>query len=63
MSVKSWAQLLDGQLDNIGLLSILLNERERNLRETVNLLKERCNHMDRQNMVADISENISLVFY
>lgn len=61
--MKSWAQLLDGQLDNIGLLSILLNERERNLRETVNLLKERCNHMDRQNMVADISENISLVFY
>ena len=60
--MKSWVQQLDGQLDSTG-LSFIINEQEHNLREIIKLVKERCNDMDRQNMVSDISENVSLLFY
>jgi hypothetical protein len=61
--VKSWAMELKEELHNIGLAFGWRKKQERNLRELLRLVKERCNDMERQNILAKFPEKNSLTLY
>jgi hypothetical protein len=62
MGVKSWAMELKEELHNIG-LAFVWRKQDCNLREILRLVKERCNDMERQNILAKFPEKRLLTLY
>jgi hypothetical protein len=54
---------LKEELHKIGLASVWRKQQECNLREMLRLVKERCNDMERQNILAKFLEKRSLTLY
>jgi hypothetical protein len=63
MSVRCWSKELKEELYNIGLTFVWRKQQESNLKEVKKIVKDRCNDIDRQNIVAKMSEKISLTLY
>jgi hypothetical protein len=55
VGIKSWAVELKEELHNIGLAFVSKNQQECNSKEMLRLEKERCNDIERQNMLAKFS--------
>ena len=60
MSVFSWTVELKEELYNTGLAFVWMKQQDCNLREMTNMLKDRCNNIERQNILAKLSKKSSL---
>jgi hypothetical protein len=61
--VKSWARDVKEELHNIGLAFVRRNQQECNWKEMLRLVKEKCNDIERQNILAKFPEKNSLTLY
>jgi hypothetical protein len=63
MGVKSWAMEVKEKLHNIGLTFVWRKQQECNWKEMLRFVKERCNDIERQNILAKFPEKGSLTLY
>ena len=63
VGIKSWAMEVKEELHNIGLAFVWRNQQECNWKEMLKLVKERCNDIERQNMLAKLPDKSSLTLY
>jgi hypothetical protein len=63
MGVKSSAMEVKDELHNVGLAFVWRQQQECNWREMLRLMKERCNDIERQNILAKFPEKSSLTLY
>ena len=63
MRVKSWAREVKEKLHNVGLAFVWRNQQECNWKEMLKLVKERCNNIERQNILAKFPYKSSLTQY
>ena len=63
MGVKSWAVELKDEWYNIGLALVWSKKHECNVGDMIRIVKERCNGIERQNLLAKCAEKRSLKMY
>jgi uncharacterized phage-like protein YoqJ len=63
LGVKSWAMEVTEELHNIRLAFVWRKQQACNWKEMLRFLKEICNDIDRQNMLAKFPEKSSLTLY
>jgi hypothetical protein len=62
LKVDGWAKELKEELEKMALAYVWQNQTEINV-TTCKIIRERCNHIQKQNMFADINAKNSLTFY
>jgi hypothetical protein len=63
IGIKSWAMEVKKELHNIGMAFVWRTQQECNWKEMLRLVKERCNDIERQNMLAKFPDKCSLTLY
>jgi hypothetical protein len=63
VGIKRWAMEVKEELHNIGLAFVWRNQQECDWKEMLKLVKERCNDIERQNMLAKLPHKSSLTLY
>jgi hypothetical protein len=63
IGINSWAMEVKEELHNIGLAFVWRNQQECNWKEMLRLVKERCDDIERQNMIAKFPDKSSLTLY
>ena len=56
MCARIWTMEMKGEVHNIGLAFVWTKQQECNLREITKMMKDRCNDIERQNILAKLSE-------
>jgi DNA-binding transcriptional regulator of glucitol operon len=59
MKVRRWTMELKEEIYNTGLAFVWATKQECNLRNITKMLKDRCNDIERQNILAKLSEKLS----
>jgi hypothetical protein len=62
LKVDGWAKKLKEELEKTGLACIWQGQSEINV-NICNIIRERCNDVERQNIFSDVNVKISLIFY
>ena len=63
IGITTWAKEVKEELHNIELAFVRRNQQECNWKEMLKLVKERCNNIEKQNMLAKFLDKSSLTLY